>query len=103
LWLSFAGHIEKTTIQNIWKKMLCIKFPLFPYSSCDVCLETYSHDVKHAWKQKVPTSRLFYKISYYTRKACLCKKGAMSAMETCLKIICPPCVTAVKNVKIHLG
>jgi hypothetical protein len=30
----------------------------FPYNSFDVCLETCSHDVSHAWKQSVITSRL---------------------------------------------
>jgi hypothetical protein len=30
------------------KKLLGMKFLLFPYSNFDVCLEKYSHDVRYA-------------------------------------------------------
>jgi hypothetical protein len=76
------------------KKMLGIL-----YSSPDMCLETCSHDVKHAQKQRNVTFRLFYKIMHYSKKVdCelsattgdLCEKSAMSAAAAGLRIICPP-------------
>jgi hypothetical protein len=30
------------------KKILGLKFLLFPYSSSDICPETYSHGMRHA-------------------------------------------------------
>jgi hypothetical protein len=52
-----------------------------------------------------------YKIRHYSQKvgrelmdttaAGLREKGTMSTVETSLRIICPPCVTAMTNAKTH--
>lgn len=63
-----VGHSEKEKcgkIRTVWKSFMKIStmtFSIFPYSSSDVCQETYSHDVKHDYKQRVVISSLCYKI-----------------------------------------
>jgi hypothetical protein len=60
LWLCGARRNNRTcTVCTLWKD-----FKLYPSSSFNMCPETYPHDVRCAWKQRVITSRLFYKISW---------------------------------------
>jgi hypothetical protein len=48
-----------------------MNFLIFPHSSLDLCLGTYSHDARHAYRQRVITSRLLCKI----RQAKLLRKN----------------------------
>jgi hypothetical protein len=101
----FVGHAEKEKcVQGIltrWKSFMKIfRHEIFdiPVQNFDVCQGTYSHNVKHDYKQRTVISRLCYKIKLkcsvkagYELSATvagICEKSAMSAAETSPTINC---------------